>query len=154
MGGGHTCSHKTEPRVPISINSSGLASLDASGGLAGVIPVLAVSWQSAEQRQEQIVTKRKGGGVRISSWLHKRMWWEYLDTCNRGDAGLYTPAGAPTLRHREALLRRQLLSLFTILSAASRTPPPFIFLLRIMDLSTLSDSFPVYTCWSVHPCCS
>lgn len=59
-GGGHTCSHKTEPRVPISINSSGLASLDASGGWAGVIPVLAVSWQSAEQRREQIETKRKG----------------------------------------------------------------------------------------------
>lgn len=58
-GGGHTCAHKTEPRVPISINSSGLASLDASGGLASVIPVLAVSWQ----RQEQIVTKRKGGGI-------------------------------------------------------------------------------------------
>lgn len=62
--GGHTCSHKTEPRVPISINSSGLAGLDASGGwLAGVVPVLAVSWQSAEQRQEQIATKRKGGGI-------------------------------------------------------------------------------------------
>lgn len=56
VGGGHTCSHKTEPRVAISINSSGLASLDGSGGLAGVIPVLAVSWQSAGQRREQIVT--------------------------------------------------------------------------------------------------
>lgn len=63
LGGGHTCSHKTQPRVPISINSSGLASLDASGGLASVIPMLAVSWQSARQRQEQIATKRKGDGT-------------------------------------------------------------------------------------------
>lgn len=98
-GGGHTCSHKTQPRVsssPISINSSGLARLDASWGVGGsVIPALAVSWQSAEQRQKQIRTKRNGQGIWISSWLDKRMWWEHPGAPHRGDATPRGSAAAP-----------------------------------------------------------
>lgn len=69
-GGSHMFTQNTAKgyQLPISINSSGLASLDASGGGGWgggecVIPVLAVSRQPAEQRQRQIITKRKGQGI-------------------------------------------------------------------------------------------
>lgn len=79
------------------------------------------------------------------------MRWEYSDASNRGDAVLYTPAAARMLRRGGGLLRLQLLWLFTIHSTASLIPPPFFFFLhRVIDLSTLSESSPVYMCRSVH----
>lgn len=67
----------------ISINSSGLASLKAGGGLGTVIsPMITVSWQSEWRERE----KRIGDRPWVSSCLNKRMlWWRYLDVTKQGD---------------------------------------------------------------------
>lgn len=64
VGGSHMFTQNTAKgyQLPISINSSGLASLDASGGWGQCYPCVS-SQPAVRQRQRQIITKRKGQGI-------------------------------------------------------------------------------------------
>lgn len=86
MWGSHMFTQNTAKgyQPPISINSSGLASLDASGGWGQCYPCVGSQLAVCRAKTEAYNIKKKRT-VWISSWLDKRMRWEHPDASNRGD---------------------------------------------------------------------
>lgn len=132
MWGSHMFTQNTAKgyQLPISINSSGLASLDASGGWGQYYPCVGSQLAVCRAKTEAYNIKKKRT-VWISSWLDKRMWWEHPDASNRGDIA----ACASVAARMHCTLSR------SALGAASPVYSPFTLL-------------PLSFCRSTHSCCS